>query len=121
MKTSEKNILGLITLTFLAFLVAFGVTKIKAVAREQYFDKSADAYETEYKNEIKAVLKDFGAKNAGVTMTKTCADGVNYLYSVSINLPKYVSLENGKDESLLKTLSELELNVEGAEVTFYLS
>jgi len=121
MKVNEKNILGIILLT-IVLIIAFGsVSHIKAVAKESYFSNATDAAETQFRTEIKDVLKTYGAKNAGITMTKISEDGYSLEYRVVISLPDYINLENGKEESIMADLNGIVLDVSEASVEFSFS
>ena len=121
MKLSEKNILGIIILSAALILSVGCIFHIKAVAETSYFTRDTDTSESEYREELKDVLKAYGAKNAGITMTKTCEDGHTLNYKVVINLPDYINTENEKGEALIKALEAVELSVEDAYVTFSFS
>ncbi len=114
MRTKSKvYILGFI---FLVFIICY-FSHVKAVARESYFSIETDGAEIEFRKEIKEVLKNYGAKNAGITMTKTCEDGHHLDYEVKINLPGYIS---AADEKLAKgEIMKLCLMVPDSDVTFF--
>lgn len=100
----------------LAFIIGY-FSHVKAVAKESYFSVETDEAEIEFRKEIKEVLKNYGAKSAGITMTKTCEDGHHLDYEVKINLPGYIS---AADEKLAKTeIMALCLMVPDCDVTFY--
>lgn len=123
MKTVETKILFVLFVTFLLVLMLGGFFRIKAEAEtsERCISASTDAAETLYRKEIKNVLKDAGAANAGVTLTKKCMDGKTLEYLVEVNLPKYIDFNAGRENALREALSAINLNVDNSNVTFSFS
>ncbi len=121
MKVTEKNVTGLIAGFIVLVLILCIFFRIKAVAKENYFSTDTDFCETRYRQEIKEVLNEAGAKNAGITMTKVSFDGRKLKYNVNINLPKYINLNNQEKENLLDSLYDIEMQVENSSVTFSFS
>lgn len=108
-----------ITLLIIVTVLSICRTNVSAKARE--FSKETDTYETDFRCEVKEVLKTVGAKNAGVTMTKRCEDGHYFNYEVVINLPEYIELSNEEKENLLVTLKALDMEVTDSTVEFSFS
>lgn len=121
MKTGERNLTIIIIVTIIGLLTFTGIFRIKAVAKETYFTEATDTAETDYREAVKDVLTEYGAKNAGITMTKTSGDGYTYNYKVAINLPTYINLDEAKEQELTQALSEIALDIENASVTFSFS
>lgn len=121
MRITEKNIAQVIFVTIILVIFLGMFFRIQAVAKENVFSETTDAAELEYRLELKCVLADFGAKNAGITMTKTSEDGRLLAYKVNINLPKYIDFNSEKETELREALDSKTLNVEGAVVSFSFS
>ncbi len=110
MKITERNLLGIVVLALGILCITFLLLHIKVSARESVFNKRSNTAEIEFRNEIKQVLKDYGIKNAGVTMTKITEDGVSIDYNISINLPSYKKLTTEEQKELEETLLGIKLN-----------
>jgi hypothetical protein len=108
MKITERNLLGIAVLALGILCITFLMLHIKVSARESVFNKRSNTAEIEFRNEIKQVLKDYGIKNAGVTMTKITEDGVSIDYNISINLPSYKKLTTEEQQKLEENLSGIE-------------
>lgn len=121
MKTREKNILGLLLFTLVAIIAISGLFRINAVAKEKSFSKYQAQLEKDFREDIKAVMKAAGAKNAGINMTKITEDGLYYSYKVEINLPGYINLNDAEEAKLLESLYALDFNIENSSILFLLS
>lgn len=121
MREKRVNAAKFFVVSMILVLFLTMAMSIKANGREKNMIKSNDAAETVYRNGIKAVLKDNGAKNAGVNLTKITEDGQHFEYKVVINLPGYLNLDNMEKENLLNELYEVELGMENADVTISFS
>lgn len=111
---------GLVTALLIILSIAF-ITTTKADAKARTFSKETDAAETDFRLEVKEVLRTVGAKNAGITMTKNCEDGHTFNYMVMINLPEYVEINNEEKESLMASLQALSIEVADSVVEFSFS
>lgn len=117
MKTrTVKSIITFIIAVTLGTLIISLSMSLKATARESYFSADTDEAEISFRHEVKDILKSIGAKNAGVTMTKTCEDGHHLNYEVKINLPGYIN-ESEKAKAY-EELSLLKLAVGDSSVSF---
>lgn len=102
--------------------VSFGtVLYISSYAKTEVFSEKTDAAETQFRGAVKEILKSAGAKNAGITMTKTCDSNSFVDYSVVISLPEYISLNTFEKGKLLDSLYGLNIDVKDASVSFSFS
>lgn len=115
MKAIERKVAFIILGTILLTLILGWTIHVKAVAKESYFSKDTDVFETAYRMELKDTLKEYGCKNAGITLTKTCEDGHHLDYEVVINLPGYINESEKAD--LLESLRLVSLDVEDSSVS----
>lgn len=119
MKAIERKVALIVLGTILLTIILGWTIHVKAVAREGYFSTDTDAFETAYRMELKDTLKEYGCKNAGITLTKTCEDGHHLDYSVVINLPGYIN--ESEEANLLKSLRLVSLDVEDSDVSISFS
>lgn len=119
----EKRLIKGFVISLLLVVSLGSVCKINATAgsNARSFSKETDTAETDFKSEVKNVLASLGAKNAGVTMTKICEDGMTFEYFVVINLPDYIDLDYEEKEELLLNLNALSMEVEDSTVDFSFS
>lgn len=117
----ERKILGLLIITLLAIIFVGGMFRIQAVAKENCFSKDTDKVESMFVGEVKTVLAQYGAKNAGVTMTKTSEENRNVTYHVAVNLPKYISDSEEVSGKIKKALNDLSIEIECASTVFTFS
>lgn len=119
----EKRFVKGLVVSLLLVVVLGSVCKINATAGSRFkgFSKDTDTAEIDFRSEVKDVLASVGAKNAGVTMTKICEDGMTFEYSVVINLPDYINLDCEEEENLLRDLKTLSIGVEDSTVDFSFS
>ena len=111
--TDRKTGLTLLILAF-AVIVIFGLFTLHSLAKPHSPFEGADERETEYRQELKAVLKDCKASAAGINLTKRCNDGRTLEYNVVINLPKYI---NAMEEEDIRTrLEAVDIGIAGATV-----
>ena len=119
MKEKEAKIClyGLLALAVLVILLI--TVSIKAQAERKYFDDSTSTAEAAYRSELKDVLGEFGARNAGITMTKQSTDGTNFQYCVNVHLPEYIG--ETEKEIIARNLETVSIDVEKACVKFSFS
>lgn len=121
MKEKRVNVAKFLLVSMVIVLFLTMLFSIRANAREKGFSKATDEAETIYRSDIRKVLKAEGAANAGINLTKITEDGRNFEYSVVINLPSYINLDDMEKENLLNELYAIKLDVENADVTFSFS
>lgn len=116
----DTIIKGILTALLIILSIAF-ITTTRADAKARTFSKETDEAETDFRLEVKEVLKNAGARNAGITMTKSCEDGHTFNYKVMINLPGYIEINNEEKENLMASLEALCIEVADSVVEFSFS
>lgn len=118
---AEKRLLGFLILTFIIIVIMGGVFRIQAVAKENCFSRDTDSVERMFMGEVKEVLAENGAKNSGVTMTKTSEGAGMVTYHVAVNLPKYIAANEEISEKIEDDLNKLNIEIENADTVFSFS
>lgn len=119
MKEKEAKICLYGIMAFAVLVIILVSVRIKVRSEGVYFDDSTSKVEAAYRGELKDILGEFGACNAGITMTKQSADGVVYKYCVNVHLPEYIG--EAEKELIADSLETVVLDVESSFVSFSFS
>ena len=117
----NRKIFGLVLLTLLILVLTVNLSRIKAVAGCGNILRESDEAEAVYRQELRDVLKEYGAKNAGINLSKGTADGETLEIDVCICLPSYIDFDDTETEDFLNALYAIDFGAENASVEFSFS
>ncbi|MCR4727118.1 MAG: hypothetical protein K5796_00515 [Lachnospiraceae bacterium] len=121
MKSREKTVFRMLTITFFAMIIMFFVLKITAEAGSGVMSKDYSACEATFKSDIRAVLGAEGIKNPGINVSRLSEDGKTLEYTVLINLPSYTALSSDREADLMVKLNGLKPVKEAGSVKYSFS
>lgn len=121
MKSREKTVFRMLTITFFAMIIMFFVLKITAEAGSGVMSKDYSACEATFKSDIRAVLGAEGIKNPGINVSRLSKDGKTLEYTVLINLPSYMVLSSDREADLMVKLNGLKPVKEAGSVKYSFS